>query len=126
MKKLRVALYCRVAREDTFRLEAQAAELRWYAERNGYTIISVQAESGSGLTLERPALAEITRAVCAGEVDVVLVKNLSRLGREWGMVQSYIGLLNEHKVTLLCVSEGLEISNRNLYPFFERKKTECP
>ncbi len=63
---------------------------------------------------------------CAGKVDVVLVKNLSRIGREWGIVQSYIDLLNEHKVKLLCVSEGLEVSNRNLYPFFERKKAECP
>jgi len=126
MEKMRVALYCRVAREDTFSLEAQAAQLRRYAERNGYIIVGVQAESGSGLTLDRPALAEVTKAICEGRVDVVLVKNLSRIGREWGMVQSYIHFLNEHKVKLLCISEGLTTSNRNLYPFFEHKKAECP
>lgn len=126
MERKRVAIYCRVAREDTFALEAQTAELRRYAERNGYTIVAVQEESGSGLTLDRPALAEVTRAVCEGRVDIVLIKKLSRIGREWGMVQSYIQLLNEHKVTLLCVSEGLEISNRNLYPRFGHKKAECP
>lgn len=74
------------------------------------------------------ALAEVTRAVCEGRVDVVLVKKLSRIGREYDMVQSYIQLLSEHKVTLLYVSDELEISNRNLYlyPRFEHKKTECP
>ncbi len=33
MEKKRVAIYCRVAREDAFALEAQAAELRQYAEK---------------------------------------------------------------------------------------------
>lgn len=126
MGNLRVALYCRVAYEDGFSLEAQAAELRRYAESNGYIIVGVMAEHGSGLTLDRPALAEVTRAVCAGEVDVVLAKNLSRIGRGWGLTQSYIDLLNEHRVSLLCVSEGLIISNHSLYSYFEHKKTECP
>ena len=81
MKKLRVALYCRVAHQDEFSLEAQANLLRHYAEEAGYTIVGVMAEYGSGLTLDRPALAEVTRAVCAGEVDAVLVKSISRIGR---------------------------------------------
>lgn len=36
---MRVYLYCRVARDDGFSLEAQASVLRRYAEQAGYTII---------------------------------------------------------------------------------------
>ena len=63
------------------------------------------------------ALSEVTKAVYEGNADVVLVKNLARIGHEWGLVQEYIDFLNEHKVTLLCITEGLEISRHNPYPF---------
>ena len=63
----------------------QAAELGRYAEGNGYIIVGLTAGHGSVLKLDRPALAEVTRAVCAGEVDVALAKNLSRIGRRWGL-----------------------------------------
>ncbi len=117
MEKKRVVLYCRVARDDAFSLKSQAEELRRYADHNGYTIAGVMSESGSGLTLNRPALSEVTKAVYKGKADVVLVKNLARIGRKRGLVQEYIDFLNEHKVTLLCVTERLKISDHNLYPF---------
>lgn len=117
MEKKRAVLYCRVARDDAFSLKSQAQELRRYADRNGYTIVGVMSESGSGLTLNRPALSEVTKAVYEGKADVILVKNLARIGRERVLVQEYIDFLNEHKVTLLCVTEGLETSRHNPYPF---------
>lgn len=124
MEKIRVVAYCRVAHDDTFSLEAQAANFRLYAEQAGYIVVSVITETGSGLTLDRPALKAVTEAVCKHKANMLLVKNLSRIGRNWGMVQEYIDFLNQHKITLLCVSEGLEISDRNLYPFFTHKKSE--
>ena len=53
---MRVFVYCRVAHDDSFSLEAQAAQLRRYAEQAGYTIIGATAEQGSGLALDRPGL----------------------------------------------------------------------
>ena len=99
---MKAYFYCRVAHDDSFSLEQQAAKLRRYAEQAGYTIVGVAAEHGSGLTLDRPALQELTEAVLAGKVDVVLVNSLDRLGRDWGMTKQYIDLLTEHKVKLLC------------------------
>ena len=61
--------------------------------RPGNTIVGVAAEYGSELTLDRPALQELTEAVLAGKVDVVLVNSLDRLGRDWGMTKQYIDLL---------------------------------
>ncbi len=102
----------------SFSLERQAEELRRYAEQAGYTIVGVAAEHGSGLTLERPALQELTEAVLAGKVDVVLVNSLDRLGRDWGMTKQYIDLLTEHKVKLLCLRERMMIDSSSFSPFF--------
>lgn len=117
MDKLRVAIYCRVACKDKFSLEQRAAKLQQYAKKAGYTIIGVMAEYGSGATLDRPALAEVTKAIYAGKVDMVLVKDISRIGRGFGVTQSYIDILVENKVSLLCVTDELKITNRNLYSF---------
>ena len=69
---MRVFIYCRVARDDTFALEHQRFLLQLYAKRAGYTIIGAADEYGSGLTLDRPGMGKVTQAVLAGEVDVVV------------------------------------------------------
>ena len=104
---MRAFLYCRVAHDDSFTLEHQRFLLQLYAKQAGYTIIGAADEYGSGLTLDRPALQKVTEAVVAGKVDVVIVHSLTRIGREWGMTQSYIDLLTRHKVKLLCIRDRL-------------------
>ena len=82
-----------------------------------YTIVGVAAEHGSGLTLDRPALQELTEAVLAGKVDVVLISSLDRIGRDWDMTKQYIDLPTEHKVKLLCLRERVSIDSSNFSPF---------
>ena len=97
---MRAFLYCRVAHDDSFELEHQRFLLQLYAKQAGYTIIGAADEYGSGLTLDRPAIQKVTEAVVAGRVDVVLVHSLTRIGREWGMTQSYIcRILRSYKDT---------------------------
>ncbi len=126
MEKTRVFLYCRVAHDDGFSLEAQAATLRRYAEQAGYSIVGASSGCESGMTLDRPALQEVTRAVLAGEVDLVLVQSITRIGREWGMAQGYINLLAEHKVKLLCIRDQLLFNGKNPTRFSDNKNAECP
>ena len=114
---MKAYFYCRVAHDDSFSLEQQAAKLRRYAEQAGYTIVGAAAEHGSGMTLDRPALQEVMEAVLARKVDVVLISSLDRIGRDWGMTKQYIALLTEHKVKLLCVRERVSIDSSNFSPF---------
>ena len=109
--------YCRVAHDDSFSLERQAEELRRYAEQAGYTIVGAAAEHGSGMTLDRPALQEVMKAVLAGKVDVVLISSLDRIGRDWGMTKQYIALLTEPKVKLLCLRERVSSDISGASPF---------
>ena len=123
---MRVFLYCRVAHQDTFALEHQRFLLELYAKRAGYTIISAADEYDTGLTLDRPALQKVTEAVVAGKVEMVLVHNLTRIGREWGMTQRYIDLLTRHKVKLLCIRDRLLFDENGATPILKIKKAECP
>ena len=123
---MRVFLYCRVAHQDTFALKHQRFLLELYAKQAGYTIIGAADEYGTGLTLDRPALQKVTEAVVAGKVEMVLVHSLTRRGREWGMAQSYIDLLNRHKVKLLCIRDRLLFDENGATPILTIKKAECP
>ena len=127
---MRAFLYCRVAHDDSFALEHQQFLLQLYAKQAGYTIIGAADEYGSGLILDRPldrpALQKVTEAVVAGRVDVVLVHSLTRIGREWGMTQSYIDLLTRHKVKLLCIRDRLLFDENGAAPILTIKNAECP
>lgn len=113
---MKAYFYCRVAHDDSFSLEQQAAKLRRYAEQAGYTIVGVAAEHGSGMALDRPALQEVMEAVLAEKVDV-LISSLDRIGRDWGMTKQYIALLTEHKVKLLCLRERVSSDISGVSPF---------
>ena len=123
---MRVFVYCRVAHDDSFSLEAQAVQLRRIAAQAGYTIIGASAEQGSGLALDRPGLEKVTQAVLAGEVDMVLVNSIDRIGREWGMTQAYIDLLTQHKVKLLCIRDRLLFDKQGVTYFEQIKKCGVP
>ena len=116
---MKAYIYCRVAHDDGFSLELQADELRRYAKQAGYTVVGIAAEYGSGVTLDRPALQEVTEAVLAGRVDVVLVNSLDRLGRDRSMTKQYIDLLTEHKVKLHCVRVQMIIDSIGFLPLEE-------
>ena len=84
MGKKRVWMYCRIAHQsaaDDFSMAAQVESLKEYASRNNLSIVGISTEYGSGLTLDRPGLMEVKKAVQGNEVNAVLVKNLSRIAR---------------------------------------------
>ena len=69
---------------------------------------------------------KVTQAILDGEVDLVVVDSISRIGRDWGMTQSYIELLTQHKVKLLCVKEQLMVDGEGVTLISNNKKAKCP
>ena len=82
MKRKRARIYCRVAHSDAHALTVLQASLEAYAETHGFGVVGTTAEQASGLDFSRHGLAEVSGAVAAGEVDILLMENLSCLGRE--------------------------------------------
>ena len=102
MEKQRAWIYCRVAHPDAHALAVQQASLEAYAEVNGFEIVGTTAEQASGLDISRRGLAEVSNAVDAGEVDLLLVTDLSRLGRNVVKADAYRRWLEDRFVEVVC------------------------
>ena len=102
MEKQRAWIYCRVAHPDAHTLAVQQASLEAYAEANGFEIVGTTAEQASGLDFSRRGLAEVSNVVDAGEVDLLLVTDLSRLGRNVVKADAYLRWLEDRFVEVVC------------------------
>ena len=108
----RVWIYCRVAEPDAFALRTQQEELTAFAKENHYEVVGCTAKQETGTTMVRPGLAEITNAALRGEMDILLVLNATRLGRDIWRTLEYVGWLGKHNVKVVCLNG--ELSNREV------------
>ena len=86
-QRVRVAAYCRVStrhEEQRHSLEAQIAYYTNYIKRNpNWEFVAVYSDIASGVrTANRPGYRQLMRNCAKGKVDLVLVKSLSRFGRD--------------------------------------------
>jgi len=64
--------------------------LSTFCHENGYEIYEVYADDGySGLNFERPGFQRLLSDIMAGRINLVLTKDLSRLGRDYIMTGYY-------------------------------------
>ena len=79
-----VAVYMRISSRSQ-KVRSQRREIERYLQRNEMTDVRWFADEGiSGAVMERPALAELKRAIFVGQVDTVVVYALDRLARIFG------------------------------------------
>lgn len=67
----------------------------------------------SGMTFNWKGLGGLENAGDEGKVEVVLVKDLSRLGRHRTQTALFIDHLRENKVKVISVTEGIDTTNEN-------------
>ena len=105
--KTRVALYMRVAREDDTAINAQKESLCCFAKQHGYSDPVCFEDNGySGLNLDRPGFKQLDEAINAGSIQIVMVKDISRIGRSMLDVISWIDGLAAKGVHLVT-AEGV-------------------
>ncbi len=102
MNSKRAWIYCRVAYPDMASLDAQERYMIDYVKKQGFLIMGVTSEQGSGLDFSRKGIKTVSNAIEAGGVDTLFVKNLSRLGRDTEEVEVYLHWLKKHGVELVC------------------------
>ena len=85
-KKIRAAIYCRMATDNDERrgLEMQKSYLRNYAQAKGYAVVAEVSEVAKGLSLERPGIRELLGLAAQSRIEEILVTNLSRISRNTG------------------------------------------
>jgi DNA invertase Pin-like site-specific DNA recombinase len=103
--------YLRVSGKDQVKGDGftrQLAAIRAYAAANGITIKAIHREEGvSGTTAaeDRPAWAELIKALHSNGVRTVIVEKLDRLARDLMVQEAAIADLQRHGFTLISVAE---------------------
>lgn len=109
---MRVWLYTRLSNDDDpaqNSLQNQQEICRAFAEKNGWSIAGSAADDNiSGMNFSRRGLDMLTAAVQAKQVEAVLVKDLSRLGRHRTQTALFIDFLREKQVRVISVTEGVD------------------
>ena len=88
-ERVRAVIYARVSsrkQAEQGDLDRQVEVLRKYAAEQGYEIVAVLKDVGSGLKENRPGLRKLFKLVAEGRVDVVLITyrdKLTRFGFEY-------------------------------------------
>lgn len=126
----RAALYARLSVEDERKkehasLENQMELLRRYAKTQSNIVVAGEfADRGfSGTHFERPAFLRMLEEIEAGRINCVVVKDLSRFGRNHIQSGYYLEQLFPAKgVRFIALGESFDSLNRNM----ERMGVELP
>ena len=109
---IRAAIYARVSSTgDRQSTERQVIDLTDYASRNSMTIFQTFEEhiSGAKKNHERPVLQECLTFCMEEKVDVLLLSELSRLGRNVDEVLANIRFAKENRLNIYFQKEGISI-----------------
>ena len=109
------ALYCRLSQDDKQEGDSnsiinQKKILKKYAMDRGYTNIQFYIDDGiSGTTFNRAGFQSMIADVESGKVKRVIVKDMSRLGRDYLQVGMYTEIFfPEHDVHFIAVNDGVD------------------
>jgi len=89
--------------------EAQLGPLRAWAAAQGHELVEYIDEGQSGAKASRPAFDQMMAAVRRGEVKLVAVAALDRLGRDVANLLAIAAELRERGVQLVSLREGLDL-----------------
>ncbi len=121
----KAALYMRLSKDDgtgeSASISTQRIMLRSYAARHGFFVYSEYADDGySGTTYDRPAWKRLLADIEAGRVNLVITRDLSRLGRDYILTGQYTEIYFPAKgVRYIAVNDGYDSKSQgnDLAPF---------
>lgn len=115
-----MGIYARLSRDDerqgeSVSIENQKLLLRRYCDRQGWTVAGEYVDDGwSGTNFDRPAFRRLLEDVEQKKVDLVLVKDLSRLGRDYIEVGKYTDcMFPYYGCRFVAVNDGVDTLRQN-------------
>lgn len=120
------ALYLRISRDDagagdSGSIRTQRAMLEKYCEEQNIRVYDVYADDGfTGLNYERPEFQRMLSDIRAGFVNLVITKDLSRLGRDYIQTGYYTEIFfSRHDVRYIALGDNIDTSqdNNDVAPF---------
>ena len=122
----RAAIYCRLSKDDdqageSVSIETQKMMLQDFCRERGFPIHEIYADDGySGLNFNRPAFMRMLEDIDSGKVNLVVTKDLSRLGRDYIQTGYYTDVyFSQKRVRYIAMNDGIDTSgdNNDIAPF---------
>ena len=108
------ALYERLSRDDELDGESNSISnqkklLEDYARQHGFMNLMHFTDDGiSGTQFDRPGFLSLMKHIESGQVEYLLVKDMSRLGRDYLKVGQIMDILRQKGVRLIAVNDGVD------------------
>jgi DNA invertase Pin-like site-specific DNA recombinase len=107
----KIGIYVRVACDE----ESAAANIAIQNEkiaahlRTDDVIVNTYEDIGaSGMELWRPGMKRLLDDVAHGKVDTVVVSDLTRITRKFGLLEEFLVYLNQHQANLVAIEPSLD------------------
>lgn len=115
-----VGMYVRLSRDDerageSLSIENQKAILNEYIEKQGFTLYDIYVDDGiSGTTFDRPGVKRLLDDAKQGVINTVLVKDMSRFGRNYIMVGQYLDyVFPAFGIRFIALSDNIDTENKD-------------
>ena len=117
MKEYKAAIYLRLSKEDreiNNSIDIQREITTNYAKEHNYNIIEEYVDNGySGILSSRPALNKLMIDIVRNKINMVIVKDISRLTRDRNMTSYYTDVFfPDNDVRLISVTEYVDTGER--------------
>ncbi len=115
-----VGVYCRLSHDDetageSVSIENQKIMLGRYIQEQDWNLVCVRCDDGvSGTTFDRPGFNELLNDVSTGKVNLVLCKDLSRLGRDYIEMGRYVDIVFPSRgCRFIALNDGVDTLHKN-------------
>lgn len=119
MQSNKTGLYKRLSKEDEKSGESESIEhqgiiLRQYAEEHGFAVVDEYADDGySGTNFDRPEMLRMLEDAKSGKIDTIIVKDLSRFGRNYIEVGQYIDyIFPAYGIRFIAINDNVDTADR--------------
>ena len=96
-------------------IENQRVLLNRYVQEQGWNLIQTYVDDGvSGTTFDRPGLNAMISDIRAGKINLVIVKDLSRFGRDYIETGKYIDVIFPSlNCRFIALNDGVDTLQHN-------------
>ena len=116
----KAGIYLRLSKDDekageSLSIENQRLILQKYAVEHGFEIVDEYIDDGySGTSFERPEVQRLLEDAKTGRINIIIVKDLSRFGRNYIQVGQFVDyIFPMYNIRFIALSDNVDTADRN-------------
>ena len=106
---MKTAIYARVSTDEQT-TDNQVLKLKQVADRNGWEVQAIYADTISGAKSKRPELDKLMKSVMRKEIDMVMVWSVDRLGRSLQHLTTLLSDIESKGIDLYLHQQNIDTS----------------